>query len=467
MKMNKSNETTHVPVELLARYDKPGPRYTSYPTAPIWSNEVGPNDYEDALRRASVNHDAPLSVYCHIPFCKKRCYYCGCTTFIASKPAAAEPYVDLVCKEIIKTAGLLHPRKKIATLHFGGGTPTFAGTPGLGKIIDTMDEHFKFVQGCEKSIEVDPRVTTPEQLDYLASRGFNRISIGVQDLNPEVQKASGRVQTDEQVMAILNKSRELGFKGINIDLIYGLPLQTVEGFTETLKRVIDLKPDRLAVYSFAFLPDLKANQQKIKKEELPTTNEKYALFSAAIEQFTGAGYRQIGMDHFALPTDELAIAQEDGRLYRNFMGYSVQSAPDMIGLGMSSIGYVDNGFYQNHSKLNSYKEMIADDNFSVFRGMKLSDDDLMRQYVITHLMCNFRMNFSEFHNKFGIKYSDYFANEHDGLTQFVDDKFMEICDVQLTVTPLGRTFVRNIAMTYDAYLSGSEGGKKATFSRTI
>ncbi len=467
MNMTGNTTATTVPIELLRKYDRPGPRYTSYPTAPVWSEEIGRESYLTALENASKDAVAPLSVYCHIPFCRSRCYYCGCNTCIVKGDNSVNEYTDRLCREIAWTAGKLKDRKIIRQLHFGGGTPAYVGTQRLARILDAMEQSFIFDDGCEKSIEIDPRITTLEQLEFLADRGFNRISLGVQDFNLDVQQAIGRIQPQDQVSTILEQCRRLGFKGINFDLIYGLPRQTVESFTETLERVMELRPDRLAVYSFAYLPTFKAHQAKINEEELPVTEVKYELFAKAIEMFTGAGYRQIGMDHFALPDDELSLAQADGRLYRNFMGYSVQAAPEMIGLGMSSIGYVDDGFYQNISKLNEYGRRIDETNCAVYRGMKLSPDDLIRQHLITQLMCNFYLNIPVLEKRFDISYDEYFAREKKELKGFIDDKLLEVSDKHLEVTPIGRAFVRNIAMTFDAYLKGNAPGQKATYSRTI
>lgn len=456
-----------VPIELLRKYDRPGPRYTSYPTAPVWSEKVGSDDYAAALKAVASQADVPLSVYCHIPFCRKRCYYCGCNTCIVKKETSVDYYVDSLLVEIERTGALLKPRRSVSQMHFGGGTPTFVGTERLRRILDALGSRFDFVDGCEKSIEIDPRVTTPAQLDFLAARAFDRISLGVQDFDTSVQEAIGRVQPHEQVASTLEHCRRLGFQGINFDLIYGLPRQTVESFTRTIDQVIALRPDRLAVYSFAYLPKLKTHQAGINASDLPTTEVKYQLFAAAIEKFTGAGYRQIGMDHFALPDDELSLAREDGRLYRNFMGYSIQSAPDMIGFGMSSIGFVDDGFFQNISRLNEYNRQVAVDGLAVYRGMKLSNDDLIRQHAITSLMCNFSLSKAQLKERFAVDYTDYFADEHRRLGGFFDDGLLEETSDGLEVTPVGRAFVRNIAMTFDAYLMDDSRDKKATYSRTI
>lgn len=465
--MRKNHASTTVPIDLLKKYDRPGPRYTSYPTAPTWTDQVTVDTYKTSLKTASVHTEIPLALYCHIPFCKRRCYYCGCTTYVSGKKSSTDNYIDQITGEIEVVSDLLGKRRKVNQLHFGGGTPTFIGIEGFDRLLNTLNARFEFVEGCEKSIELDPRVTTPELLDFLAENGFNRSSIGVQDFDPEVQEAIGRIQPEEEVRAILDHCRQLNFKGINFDLIYGLPNQTLSNFSKTLDRAISLRPDRVAVYSFAYLPKLKANQSKIQTEDLPSTNLKYQLFATAIEKFTAAGYRQIGMDHFALPDDELSIAQSSGQLYRNFMGYSIQTAPDMIGFGMSAIGYVDNTFFQNNPKLNMYKETIAENGAAVYRGLQLSSDDLARQYVITSLMCNFGLSYARLNNKFGIDYHDYFRDEHKNLDGFIEDGLLRSTSTGLEISELGRTFVRNIAMTFDAYLGKSETGTKPTFSRTI
>lgn len=465
--MKDAHTATTVPIELLRKYDRPGPRYTSYPTVPVWSNEVGPQEYTEGLRSASAEKDTPMSVYCHIPFCRKRCFYCGCNTCIVNKRDTVQRYLDTMLAEVHRTASLLGDRRRVNQLHFGGGTPTYLTIEEFGSILDAIDSEFTFTGDAEKSIEIDPRVTTTEQLDFLAGRGFNRVSLGVQDFDPEVQEAAGRVQAYETVESIVTYCRSLHFKGVNIDLIFGLPKQTVDKYTRTLEKALSLKPDRVAVYSFAFLPKRMANQKQINPEDLPDTETKYRLFARAVEMFTGAGYRQIGMDHFALPQDELARAQADGRLHRNFMGYTVQTSPDMLGLGMSSIGYINDSFFQNYSQLSDYMDAVTEKEFAVYRGMQLNEDDLIRQYVISSLMCNFTLDYKEVTARFGVKYREYFSNEHEKLGEFFEDGLLEETPDGLLVTPVGRTFVRNIAMTYDAYLDKPSSGKKPQFSRTI
>jgi len=461
-----TSPATRVPVELLRKYDRPGPRYTSYPTVPVWTEQVGTDDYGSALRAASQRPDEPLAIYCHIPFCRRRCYYCGCNTVVTNDPCRGENYVGVLGKEIGAVAELLGDRRGVSLIHFGGGTPTYLNTAELTELLGHLHRHFNFLPTAEMSMEVDPRVTTFEQIDFLADQGSNRISMGVQDFTLEVQQACGRVQPYELVARLIEHCRTRNFRGINIDLIYGLPKQTVETFSNTLERALELRPDRVAVYSFAYLPKSMPHQSKIRPEDLPVTEVKYQLYAAAIEKFTGAGYRQIGMDHFALPEDELSVAQSDGRLNRNFMGYTVQQAAEMIGFGMSAIGYVNNAYFQSYSKLDSYERAIADKGTAIYRGIHLSSDDLIRQYVITNLMCNFQLRFDDLPMKFGVRYQDYFAPVHRQLDGFVADGLLVVHDDHLEITLRGRTFVRNIAMTFDAYLA-AEPGQTATFSRTI
>lgn len=465
--MTTASEYTRVPIELLRKYDRPGPRYTSYPTVPVWSNEVGVAQYREALQAASAQVNTPLALYCHIPFCRKRCYYCGCNTVVTQHRERVDSYVANITAEIKNTAALLGARRQVSQLHLGGGTPTFLDCRGMEIVFSAVAAHFEFAPGCEKSIEVDPRVTTDEQLEFLAKSGFNRISIGTQDFDPNVQEAIGRIQSFAAVEHIITQSRALGFRGTNLDLIYGLPKQTVASFAETIRQALTLRPDRVAMYSFAYLPQSMPHQSVIHASDLPVTEVKYQLFATAVEEFTKAGYRQIGMDHFALPEDELSLAQQDGRLHRNFMGYTVQSAPEMIGFGMSAIGYVNNAFFQNTSKLDSYEKALAEHGFAVYRGLNLTRDDLIRQYVISQLMCNFRLHYLALEELLQVHYQDYFATEHQRLEPFVGDGLMTHDECGLQITPVGRTFVRNIAMTFDAYLDENGESKGVRFSRTI
>jgi len=463
--MSENQENNIVTVELLQKYDRPGPRYTSYPTAPVWSDKVTAGTYQKALKKASEKKETPFAIYCHIPFCHTRCYYCGCNTCITKEQDKVTRYLGYMDNELTNVSKLLGERRRVNQFHFGGGTPTYIGIEGLQKIVQRFGSVFELTKDCEISIEVDPRTTSSDDIRKLREIGFNRISFGVQDFDPEVQNEIGRKQSIECVQGLLTTAREVNYKGINFDLIYGLPSQTPDSFDRTLDICIAMRPDRVALYSFAYLPKLRPNQRKIKADKLPDTETKYRLFSDAVKKFTKAGYLQIGMDHFALPEDELAQAQNNGRLHRNFMGYTIQSAPDMIGFGMSSIGYINDTFIQNSSQLETYEELMDNNGFAVYRGLELSQDDLIRQYVISNLMCNFNVSFDDLTYKFGVKYEEYFAEDDSLLAPFIEDGFLIQTNEGMRVTKLGRTFVRNIAMTFDAYLKDPD--QKTIFSRTI
>ena len=462
-----TTELILAPFDLIKKYDRPGPRYTSYPTVPVWTDSVGSDTYSNALDSASQNKDEPLSLYLHLPFCKKRCYFCACNVFIPRRPEQITKYVATLLTEIHRVAERLAPRNKVMQLHFGGGTPTYLSVDTFGQVMDALEKRFVFMDDAELSIEVDPRVTTKAHLTFLAERGFNRISMGVQDFDLAVQKSIGREQSYDLTKRCIEYAREKGFKSVNLDLIYGLPKQTVEKFRETVKRTIELKPDRLAVYSFAFLPSLVGNQKLIKKEQLPSPEVKYELSKAAFELFTAHGYCNIGMDHYALPDDELRVAQQEGRLMRNFMGYTVSKATDLIGIGISAIGLVNNTFVQNNAEMDGYLDSINSGGFATKRGLIMSEDDLIREYIIAQIMCNFTLNADQLKENFNVSFSEYCKNEISKLDTFIDDGLLVINERGLHVTDFGRGFVRNIAMIFDAYIKAPTADKPLTFSRTI
>jgi oxygen-independent coproporphyrinogen-3 oxidase len=452
--------------ELVKKYDMAGPRYTSYPTAPEWSDRYGPDDYVDALRIASRFADEPLSFYLHIPFCRKRCWFCGCTTTVATTPDAIDGYLDSVEKEVAMVAGYLGQRKKITQFHWGGGTPSFLTDTQTARAFGVFSRNFEISRDAEISIELDPRTTLPERVKLLKSLGFNRLSMGVQDFKHDVQEAIGRNQDSTLTISLYNTCRREGFSSINFDLIYGLPKQTLDGFAETLDKTIELCPNRVALYSYAHLPQRQPNQRSIDEAALPSAQLKSDLFGLARRKFDESGYVQIGMDHFVLPDDELALAAARGKLRRNFMGYTVNAAEDWIGVGMSSISYVSDNFAQNRSDIDSYTQAIDGGRFTIYRGMKLTQDDLIRQYAIMEIMCNFRLDFRVVDSLFGIISNDYFAPELLALAPLIDDGLLIAETGGLAVTPSGRLFVRNMAMVFDTYLR-KEGKAKAQFSRTI
>jgi oxygen-independent coproporphyrinogen-3 oxidase len=456
--------------DLLARYDRPGPRYTSYPTAVEFNAGVDAAAYVRSLALANARTEEPLSVYVHLPFCEERCAYCGCNVVITRHRDVANEYLDYLEREIDLLAEHLPSRRRVSQLHWGGGTPTYYASEQLERVFARLAKHFTFTADAEIGVEIDPRVTSAGQLDTLKRLGFNRLSMGVQDFAPEVQEAVNRIQSYEDTAALVTHARALGFRSINIDLIYGLPHQTVEGFSRTMEQVLTIRPERVAVYSFAFVPWMKAHMKHLADESLPGPDLKLALFGLARRGFLEAGYRQIGMDHFAVPEDELGRAIEQRALHRNFMGYTVQSARDMVALGVSGIGDVQNTFVQNTKKLNEYYAGLNAGRFPVERGYALDRDDEIRRHVITTLMCNGYLATADVEERFGISFEDYFSSELAELTAAdspQSDGLIAVTPAALEVTPLGQLFVRNICMVFDRYLRARTGGATPVFSRTV
>ncbi len=456
-----------VTAELLARYDRPGPRYTSYPTAVEFHTGVDAATYERTLARADEAGDEPLSMYVHLPFCDERCWFCGCNVIISPDKQRALPYLDLLRAETELLAARLPRRRHLAQLHLGGGTPTYFAPDRLVAWLRDLFQAFQPLPGAELAVEVDPRVTSEEHLSALASVGFNRVSLGVQDFSPEVQCAIHRIQTVEQTAHLVEHARGLGFSGINIDLIYGLPHQTPETFARTVDTVAEIGADRSAVYSFAHVPWMHAHMKRLPADALPTRDTKFALFAAARERFLAAGYSPIGMDHFARPDDELAVARRDGRLMRNFQGYSVVPVEDVVGLGISAIGDIAGAYVQNFKKLSRYREAVGERRLPVERGIVLSDDDRLRRAVIRELMCNFSVDIEAVERAFGIRFADTFATELGLLAEHQREGMVEVTPGRIRATALGELFVRNLAMCFDRYLREKDGGAKPVFSRTV
>lgn len=464
-----STQYFSVPTELLRKYDRPGPRYTSYPTVPVWTEDFGAGDYRRHLECYAAT-DRPISVYVHIPFCEARCTYCGCNVVIAQRQDTVERYLDYLFREIEIVATHLQKRRRLLQLHWGGGTPTFLTIPQMDRLWQRLNDAFDFDSEAEIGIEVDPRVTTREQLRHLRDLGFNRLSMGVQDLTPAVQEAIGRGQTINETAVLYFLGRDLGFKGINMDLVYGLPRQTLPDFAQSIRQIVRWKPDRLAVYSYAHVPWVKPHQMQINEADLPTGPDKFALFAGAIEQLIDAGYIPIGMDHFALPQDELAQGLDNGQLHRNFMGYTVSLSRDMVGLGVSAIGEIGGCFAQNDSRLGGYYRRIDEHGFGVYRGWSLTRDDEIRRAAILALMCRMRLDFPELKRDFGIDPERYFIDDLKHLGEFYNDELLVRDATGLQVTPIGRHFVRNIAMAFDAHLprlTRDATTQKPIFSRTV
>lgn len=460
-------DTPEITSELLARYDVPGPRYTSYPTAVEFGDAVGPGTYEEALSRADERADDPLSIYLHLPFCEHRCLFCGCHVIVTPHHERAMPYLDLLRAEIDIVAGRLPRRRNVSQIHLGGGTPTYFSPEQLTGVLRHLLSYFKPRPDAELALEADPRVTTEEHIDALAEQGFNRISFGVQDFTEVVQKAVEREQTVEQTERLVARARSRGFGGVNVDLIYGLPHQTPESFGESVDEVIRLRPDRTAVYSFAFVPWMRAHMKHLE-HALPDRDTKYALFAQARERFLAAGYEAVGMDHFALADDELIRARHEGRLRRNFQGYTVVPAPDVVGLGISAIGDISDCFVQNVKKLSDYRRVIGEGTLPTERGVCRTRDDTIRRRVIETLMCNGVIPVPRIEAEFGIAFADYFAEDLALLQEHVESGLVTVGDDRIEATPLGNVFVRNLAMCFDRYLRDTQDDEsKPRFSRTV
>ena len=453
---------------LLRRYDLPGPRYTSYPTAPQFT----PDFDESALRKVAreSNDDPiprPLSIYVHVPFCASPCFYCGCNRIITRDRSRGDAYLARLEREISMTAAIFDRDRDVVQLHFGGGTPNFLSPAQLRDVVAALRRHFHFADrhDSDLSIELDPRSLSPSDIADLARIGFNRASLGVQDFDPAVQAAVNRVQTVEDTLAIMEACRRYGLRSVNVDLIYGLPKQTPPGFAQTLDTVIAARPDRLAVYSYAHLPQIFKPQRRIDAAHLPAPDVKLALLHMAIERLTSAGYVYIGMDHFALPDDDLAMAQARGSLHRNFMGYTTHADSDLVGLGVSAISHIGASFSQNPRDLQSWEAAIDDGRLPVFRGMLLDDDDRLRADLIQRLMCQGEIPVSSLERRYAIDFRNYFRDDLERLQPMVDDDLVRIEAARIVATSQGRLLLRNIAMCFDRYLDRS--GIAMTFSRAV
>jgi len=452
--------------EKIARLDRAGPRYTSYPTAPEWSDAFGPDDFADALRRADAV-DEPLALYVHVPFCRELCFFCGCTVVIDRKPESGVRYLESVRRELAAMTPHLKRRRRLGQLHLGGGTPTQLAPESLRALHLMVAGEFALEPDAEQSIEVDPRVTTFEHVAALRELGFNRISLGVQDFDPEVQRAVNREQSEEATRGLLLECRRRGFRSINVDLIYGLPRQTPESFARTLASVVAMRPDRVAVFGYAHVPWMKPAQGKLERDgRLPSAAERCALFASAIEAFTSAGYRHVGMDHFALPDDDLTRALDAGTMTRSFMGYTTRPAEDLVALGQSSISDLAGAYAQNARTLPEYAAAAGAGRLATARGYRLTDGDVLRRHVVMRVMSATELDFADVERRFGIDFAETFARELEALKALESDGLVELEPRRLVVTPLGRVFVRNVAMTFDRFLREKAGGERR-YSRTV
>lgn len=450
--------------DLVERFSTRGPRYTSYPTAPQWTDAVNSEVYKDVLR----NHTdaSPIALYTHIPFCKHLCLYCACNVRITGKQSLVERYLDALKREVETVAELFGKRPQLAQMHFGGGTPTFLDPEQLARVIDFLDANFSSVSGAERSIEVDPRVTTFEHLAMLRTKGFQRISMGVQDLDQKVQETVMRVYSGEQLSDFVAEARRVGFEGVNLDLIYGLPYQSEETWKRTVDSIIAIRPDRLAVFGYAHVPWLKPHQKTLEQYGLPTPEQRLSLAIQCRRALIDAGYFAIGLDHFALPDDDMAIAFQQGNIHRNFMGYTVQDTDTMVAFGVSSIGDFPAAYAHNQMDTGKYIEQIEADGLAVTQGHLLSVEDRLRRRVIIRLMGNFHILPTEIEKEFGINFEEHFATEILELEKFIDQGVLSRDETGWHATLEGTFVVRNMAMIFDRYLEADRNTKKR-YSRTI
>ena len=451
--------------DLIQRYDLAGPRYTSYPTALQFHSQVSPFDLLHALRE-SRKAQRPLSLYVHVPFCANICYYCACNKVITKDRGRTQPYLQRLEQEIQLIACHLDPKQKVEQLHFGGGTPTFLSHDELRQLMAHLRKHFNLLDddSGDYGIEIDPREADWSTMGLLRELGFNRVSIGLQDLDPDVQRAVNRLQSLEETRAVIDAARTLQFRSINIDLIYGLPRQTPDAFARTVDEVIRLQPDRLSVFNYAHLPERFMPQRRINTSDLPSAADKLLMLERTIAQLTGAGYRYIGMDHFALPDDELAIAQEESTLQRNFQGYTTHGHCDLIGLGVSAISQIGELYCQNTNDLTQYQHTLGSAQLATSRGLLCNQDDRIRREVIQQIICNLQLPFAYVEQRFNIDFRGYFAPLWPSLEQMAADGLIALDNQQLTVLPAGRLLVRSVCMVFDAYL---EQQTRQRYSRVI
>lgn len=451
-----------VDLDLIRKYDVPGPRYTSYPTAPQFRDDVDRSRVIEAIEDNNQT-TGPLSLYFHIPFCQTLCWYCGCTTVIGKDSSRTDPYLETLDREMRRKSEWLHDGRQVAQIHFGGGTPTYLNPDQIRWLGRRIKTHFDLADDAEIAVEVDPRRLTEEHVRALVDAGFNRASLGVQDNNPKVQEAINRIQPFAMTERVVGWLREAGFGSLNIDLIYGLPHQTVESFDKTLTEVLTLNPDRFAIYTYAHVPWIKPAQKLLEGEALPGPEEKLAMQKHIIERLTAEGYDYIGMDHYAREDNELAVARREGTLRRNFQGYSTLAGVDIYAFGMSGISQIDGLYLQNPRELEPYQQAVEQYDFPVYRALVLNEDDRIRREWIMRLMCHARVEFEEMSRRLGVDVVDYFADELRQLAPMEDDGLVEIDDAGITVTDRGRLLLRNICMPFDAYLEGGEG----KYSRTV
>jgi oxygen-independent coproporphyrinogen-3 oxidase len=451
--------------EFVDRYNRPGPRYTSYPTAPVWSDSFGPNDFEAAMERAE-KEQSPVSLYMHLPFCESLCLFCACNVIIQKNKDVAPPYLSVLKKEVDRIALSVSRGRVVTQFHWGGGTPTYLSPAQIEELFGYAHERFTFAPDAEIGIEVDPRVTSREHLETLRKLGFNRLSMGIQDFKAEVQQAINRIQPYEGTRDLILHARELGFESINVDLIYGLPYQTAESFSHTVEQIAGLSPDRVAMFSYAHVPWLK-KQQGSFAGHLPEGMHKFEIFRNGLLKFLEAGYLYIGMDHFAKENDELAVSQRNRTLHRNFQGYTTKAGADLYGMGISAISGIQNTYAQNFRDMSAWERAVNTRGIATMRGYQLSTDDVLRREVISRLLCHTLIVKDEIAKQFGIDFNEYFAPELERLEASEQDGLVGVNDREIRATRLGRIFIRNLAMVFDPYLEKQQLASKPLFSKTL
>ena len=463
--LREMHEDLSVGEDFVNRYNRPGPRYTSYPTAPVWTDSYGPADFEAAMQSAEAKR-SPVSLYMHLPFCESLCLFCACNVIIRKDKSGAPPYLSILKKEIDHVASRVSRDRPVTQFHWGGGTPTYLSPEQIEDLFTYTRERFTFAPDAEIGIEVDPRVTTPAHMEVVRKMGFNRLSMGVQDFKEEVQKAVHRVQPYEVTRDLIANARQLGFDSINVDLIYGLPYQTGESFAHTVEQVVGLSPDRIAMFSYAHVPWLKKQQGSFVKF-LPEGMKKFDIFRSGLLKFLEAGYLYIGMDHFAKENDELAVSQRNRTLHRNFQGYTTKAGADLYGMGITAISGIQATYAQNYRDIPSWEKSVNEHGIATMRGYCLSQDDMIRREVISRLLCHTVIVKDEISKQFGINFDEYFAPELERLKMPQEDGLVVTNNKEIRAAWLGRIFIRNLAMVFDPYLEKQQLASRPLFSKTL
>jgi oxygen-independent coproporphyrinogen-3 oxidase len=463
--VQQMSEELRVGEEFLAKYNRPGPRYTSYPTAPVWNDSFGPADLEEVFDEAESAR-TPVSLYMHIPFCESLCLFCACNVVIQKDKRVAPPYLEVLKRETERVSRSISKDRPVVQFHWGGGTPTYLSPEQIENLFEFIREHFHFAPDSEIGIEVDPRVTSRAHLETLRKMGFNRLSMGIQDFHPDVQKAVHRIQPFEMTRDLLFSARQLGFDSINVDLIYGLPYQTPESFAHTVDQIISLSPDRIALFSYAHVPWLK-KQQGSFIGHLPEGMVKFEIFRTGLLKFVQAGYLYIGMDHFAKPGDELAVSQQRRTLHRNFQGYTTKAGADLYGMGITAISGIQSAYAQNYRDIPSWQKAVEERGLATMRGYHLSEEDRLRRAVISRLLCHTVLVKDEISREFGVDFDEYFAEELRRFRPFREDGLVLLEGNEIRATWLGRIFIRNLAMVFDPYLEKQQLAAKPLFSKTL